>query len=114
MGGEGPKSKGKMGKESMGSGWGLADQQGSLCRETPRALEEGWRAAGGFAGTCCRAGHQPAYPHEGLGIPRAAPAHPHWEPSPSATPTQPWALGVWPAALSGCLSGCAECGPPGH
>lgn len=83
MGGEGPKSKGKMGKESTGSGRGGADQQGSLHREMPRALEEGWRAAGGFAGTCCRAGHQPACPHKGLGVPRAAPAHSHWEHSPS-------------------------------
>ena len=41
MGGEGPKSKGKMGKESTGSGRGGADQQGSLRREMPRALEEG-------------------------------------------------------------------------
>ena len=67
----------------MGSGRVGADQQGSLRREMPGALEEGWRAAGGSAGTCWGAGHQPACPHEGLGVPRSAPAQPRWEPSPS-------------------------------
>lgn len=31
-----------------------------------------------------------------------------------ATPAEPRALRVWPSALSSCLSGCAERGPPGH
>ena len=31
-----------------------------------------------------------------------------------ATSAQPRALGVWPAALSRCLSGCADRRPPGH
>lgn len=53
VGGEGPKSKGKMGK-SPGWCWGLADQQGSLCRETPRALEEAEAVGGSQVVTRCR------------------------------------------------------------
>ena len=79
----GRSPRARWGKSPMGSGQGAADQQGSLSREMPGALEEGWRAAGGFAGTCWGAEHQPACPHEGLGVPRSAPDQPHWEPSPS-------------------------------
>lgn len=95
MGGEGRSPKGKMGKESMGSGQGLADRQGVLCRETPRALE-GEGAGGQRVGLQGLAAGQDtsllilmgasAFP--GLPLPT-----PHWEPSPRLRPPSPGPLG---------------------
>ena len=104
MRGHSPRAK--WGRSPAGSGRGRADQRGCLCREMPGALEEGWRAAGGFGGTCWGAGHQLACVYEGLGVPQGRPCPPPLGAQPLgqshdwATPAQPRTLGVSPTSLS--------------